>query len=371
MKDARTELIIDIGSASVGACLAVFKEGEKPTLTHVKRTSLQTDSRGGLDNIQALALEALKKTLSMLPDTPRPSAIRVVFAAPWYASEIKVIVSESPKPLKIGRATVTHALEKQRSEDAKKTRRGRHLLESVVNQIYVNGYPTALHKTVQGTVLKVNLYESEADSDFVEAIQKSLQSIFRHVPQHFHTFPFVAFAALRALREEDNFILIDIGGEITDVAIGDQGALRFMGSFPKGASSLVREITGGGSYADATSRLILFVRNELSPEETATFSKIFTNSANAWNQEYGFLMESAVVNTPIPRTTFLMADKDELQWFKKVFSMRGDTMPVQTIPITSNFLEAYLSLGESGAYDSFLSLEALFFKLNEESLMKI
>ncbi|MES2135166.1 MAG: hypothetical protein V4449_02940 [Patescibacteria group bacterium] len=371
MKKGRTELILDIGSASVGVCVATFTKGQKPLVTHTKRVPIRTDSAEALGGIQALALEALKKNLENIPHTSKPEVIHVVFAAPWYASEIKIVVSESDKVLKIGRATVTHAISGQRAQDAKEIRQGRCAVESAVTQIYVNGYPTALHNPVRGKQLRVHLYESEVDVAFVEAITEIVRHSVPHVPLRFHTFPFLAFATLRALSNEENFTFVDVGGEITDVGVVNRGGLNVMQSFPKGARSLARTIAGTGSLADAISRLTLFARDELSPQESEVFSKLFSTVATSWNEDYGRIQESVLKVTPMPRKTFLMADGEALAWFQKVFSARADMLQAELTLVTPHFFEEHVTLGEGGEYDSFLSLEVLFFAMKKEDLVDL
>lgn len=370
MKKGRTELILDIGSASVGACVATFTKGEKIAVHVVERVAIQNDSGNTVGGIQTLALQALKKSLEAVAHTahPEPEVVRVVFAAPWYASDIKVVLSESKKPLKITQATVSHALKTQRLEDSRNRRTGRHPLESVVSQIYVNGYPTALRSAVQGTELKVHLYESEADSAFVQGVTELIHNAFARIHINFQTFPFVAFATLRALREEENFTIVDIGGEITDCVIGDRDTLSYMGSFPKGTRSFVQEIANTGSTADALSRLTLFTRGELSSEQTEVFSKLFAQASASWIQGYEHVIEIARGSTPIPRTVFLMADKEALPWFEKVFSLRSQVSMTNVILVTPNFFEKHIMLEKASVYDPFLSLEALFSSMNSETM---
>ncbi|MES2014439.1 MAG: hypothetical protein V4437_01310 [Patescibacteria group bacterium] len=370
MNGSRTEMVLDIGSASVGACFIAFKNGEKPMLSHVKRTALRTDSGEALRGIQALAIEALKKTIEPLSHALRPDTLEVTLGAPWYAAKIQKLVSEAEKPIRITESTVAHALLKQRAAESNDSRAERKILESVASHAKVNGYPTALKKMVRGSKLEMDLYESEADLQFVDEITTTLKNAFPHTAITFHTFPLTAFAVLRALRDEQNFTIIDVGGEITDVAFVNNDALSFMGSFPRGGLSFARAIAGKNSIADAMSHMTLFAKGELSEEETASFSKLFSAEATSWNDDYTRIMEGAIGATPIPRATFIIADKESLLWFEKVFSMRNDSFPVKPILITPDFFQEYVTLGEDSVYDSFLSLAALFFTMGQQGLIK-
>jgi hypothetical protein len=360
------ELIIDIGSASVGVCFASRAEDGKSIISHVRRVPLRADSGNVRDNIRELALKALREALEDMPRLHPGIPVHVILAAPWYAAKLQTISLTSEKAIRIGQPSVARAVENARKEGSNVQPKGRETLESAVSQVYVNGYPTALRKTLKGASLEIRLYESEGDSDFVKIIRQA----FPRARVTFHTFPFVAFAVLRALRKEDSFTLIDIGGEITDVAVVHRSGLSLIASFPEGSLSLARDIAGERSIADAFSRMTLFAKDELSPEENASFSAIFNKAAEKWRTAYARLMEETLATVPMPRTVFLVSDKEPLAWFQKIFSTAGDVLPVRPTLITPEFFEDSVSLGENARYDSFLSLGALFSELKQEGIVK-
>lgn len=366
MKSAHTELIIDIGSASVGACFTSTGSDGKPVLSNVRRVSLRTDSGDVKDNIRELALKALREALENMPRMHPGIPVRIIFAAPWYAARLQTISLNSEKPIRIAEATVAHSVETAQKEKAITRPKGREALESLVSQVYVNGYPTALQRTVKGTSLEIHLYESEGDSDFVTIIEKA----FPRARVTFHTFPFVAFAVLRAIRDENSFAFIDVGGEITDIGIVHRSGLTTIASFPEGSLSLAREIAGGGSMADAFSRLTLFTKGELSTEGDASFSALFKKATERWESSYARVIEESLSNMPIPRTMFLMSDKEPLLWFQKIFTASREALPMRPILVTSGFFEDSVSLGENAVYDPFLCLGALFFQLKQSGLIK-
>lgn len=364
-----TELIVDIGSASIGTCVAL-REHSKTAISYTARTPFNIESGEVRAGIQEIALRSLKTRLENIPRETSFSHIHVVLGDLWYASKTKRIVATSEKPLRISMATVLHAIEKQRSEEPNANRAGRRIIESQITQIYVNGYPTALQKVVRGVSLETHMYESEADEAFIVRVLDTLKNAFPHVAVTFHTRAFSTFAVLRALRDEDGFVFVEVGGETTEVAIAHRDALRSTASFPIGSLSFARGIAGGGSITDALSRIDLFAKGELSSEESVRLKPAFEKVSGSWFKEYQKFSDEALASVPVPRVLFLMGEESAFPWLEKMIKeTTGASLP-RVIPIRGDFFQKTLSLSEGGAYDVPLSLAALFTALNIKTKQK-
>jgi len=365
-----SECVVDIGSGSIGiALLTKGNAKEKPQLTKTLRVPLSSGTKEAREAIETLAQLALTKAFDSLKSGPAPKIVRVFLAAPWYHAKITTINSKSEKPVRVGKDTVARAVKEffsRKGEAASGT-----LIESVVSQSYVNGYPTALDRPVIGTTLRVNHYAAEADHGIRKAVGDAALKAFPHAKLHFHSFCFAAFAAMRALREENNFLIIDVGAEITDIAVAHRDGLRYIATFPVGTFSVVREAAAGGSLADAKSRLALFAKDELSTEEQIAFAQTFEKATASWSTAFTQFLESAVKNVAVPQTTFLFAEKDELKWLTNLVTRERGVFSSRAVPITPDFFHSEVTLGEGAVYDAFLSLEAYFSTMDRRDLIEI
>lgn len=366
-------MIIEVGSASIGVALVETNGKEKPVLSHGIRTPVESG-----DNLQASLASAvqatLKEMLLQLQKSGSPKSVQVILAAPWYHARLKTLVSKIEKTAPLSTTTIASTVRAYHEKNEGNTAfpAGTTPIESVVTQGYVNGYQTLLEKVVHGNTLKIELYESSADSALVSALTSVMEEVFHGAKISFHSFPLTAFVVLRSLRSEEGFIFIDIGGEVTDVAIVHKDGFRFLGSFPRGANTLLSDVGKGKDRSEAASRLSLYARGELSSEAGASFAPAFQRSALAWNKEYEALLEKAVADVPIPRTAFVIADKEELQWFEKVIATEGTRIfPIYPIMLSANFFQSAITLGDGGAYDAFLSLGALFFHTERKELIEL
>ena len=354
-------LLVDIGSASVGVCIAELNRGGVPVISRTRRVEIENSSGQGMTALVPLALAALKKALAEVAVvSPAPRSAQVVLAAPWYKAAISVINSDSEKPVRIAKSGIEKALAGYTEKNAATSVPGRKTIESVATETYVDGYPTAVSQPVRGSAIAIDYYESQADAPFVSGVEEELRRNFNGVTTEFHSFLFAAYAALRALRDETGFVMLDVGGEITDLAIVHRGGFSFAGSFPFGALSLARAVASGRTLADATSRMSLSMQGELSPEEEASFRESFKKAAVGWNDGYRMLLESAALEVPVPHTTFLIADKEPLAWFERILADSSGPFPIHPILLSPDFFKNAILLGAEGSYDVFLSIAAFY-----------
>lgn len=370
MKQEKTEIFVDIGSSSVGVGIVHTKSDGSYSLSQVVRSSLQGESLSVQEGIQKRALDALKRAFSLLPPNLSVSAVHLFFAAPWYASTMKVILSESSKPIRISEATVLHSIQKER-EGKEKPRDGRHQVESLATSILVNGYETTLNKPLKGTTLSVRTYESEVDKDYFESVKNIILDSFPHASLHFHTFPLAVSQAITTLRSEENYTFIDVGGEITDIGVVEKGVLTSLDSFPEGIRHIQRKLAENSSTGDAASRLTLFVNKELSEQEMLLFKTRFEQAVSEWSAQLTNIISRMSEKVSVSSRIFLMADADALPWLEKALEGTSPIFSEKINLVTQRFFEAELSLEEGGVYDAFLSAEILSLKACTKKFLKI
>lgn len=367
---ASTECIIDIGSASIGVC--ILEKGKlQPVVGKTVRTPISRGTEEAKAAIVDLTVQAVAKSLESFHKTASPQFVRVVLASPWYDAKIRTITTKSERPVRVTTETVVRTVKQYFAQKNESTQQGRTLLESVVSQAYVNGYPTAIKEALVGTSLRVNHYSSEADTQFVNQVTAAVKKTFPNAKVSFHSFAFVAFAALRALRDEENFVLLDVGGEITDVGVAHHDGFRFIGTFPIGTLSIIRAVAQGGSVGDVASRLTLYAKNELSNDENAAVGGKFSAASEEWKKNFKSLLETAAGEVAVPQTTFLFGDPEQLQWLESFISATHGAFSIRAIPVPPDFFQPFVVIEEEAFYDSFLCVESLYFHRNRDRLIEV
>jgi hypothetical protein len=351
--------IMDIGSESVSAAFYVTEAG-MPAIAQVRSRDFPNASGGQTSELEKVALGSMANLLKEYGTASvRPHEAHVFLAAPWYEARLRAITSKSEKPVRITRASISRALEEYKKKHPDASSQGR-AIESSVSQAYVNGYPTALEAPLRGSTLSVNLYESSGDSGLMQGIEDAVRSTFGGITVFFHSFPFAAYTSLRTLRPEENFIIVDVGGEITDCLVVSRDAIGFAGSFPYGARNIVRDVAGKGSQADAASRISLYFKNELHDSDALALRDSFQKAAEGWKKGFAAFCEKAAQEVPVPHTAFLFSGTEPLWWFKNILAEPDASSAIRAVPVYPDFFQSSITLGKEGVHDAFLAAEAYF-----------
>lgn len=361
-KPQKGVLIIDVGSASVGAALVREKNGV-PLLEQVKRVPIGAGSKETRDALQERMLAAFKELVASYAGDLRE--VRIVTASPWNEARIRTVHSKTEKPSAVSIQTIEKTIDQYKNEAPPAS--GNIDLEAVAVQVRVNGYTTALAEPVMGSAVRINLYESEMS----ESLQRSLiEAVQEHLPRAHvstHTFPLIAGAGLRLISDEKSFLFVDVGGEVTDLGIMHTDGVHFLATLPIGYWSLMRDM-GGEQVGDMSSRMTLWIKNELSPEEEVALSQKFEPSFKKWITELENALVEASDLVPIPRTLFLLSDKEPIGWFKKGIELYG-TKNLEPTGVQPAMLQRFVEIGEEASFDTFISLAALFFHTGEDEVV--
>lgn len=342
---------MDIGSASVGSASVTFG-GDAPLVEQVKRVPLGI---GSAETRSALA-PALDQALEKLLHDVRGSfsAVHIILASPWQSAKIRNMTAGVDEPRTITNASVAALLERYRAEVP--PAEGQVDVEAAALQVKVNGYQTTIAHPVFGKDLKINLYESEMPASLHASITERLGRVHQGKVA-FHTFPLVAVSALRTIADEHSFIVLDVGGEVSDIAVVHQDGIHFLASIPAGYWTLARAF--GKNVGDAASRLTLFARGELSSPELRDAGEQFKKVCTPWVKDFEATLLSAAEFIPVPRTVYLVSDKDPLLWLKRALEECG-TLGTVPAPITPATIQRFVELGSDGSFDVFLALDAIF-----------
>jgi hypothetical protein len=198
----------------------------------------------------------------------------------------------------------------------------------------------------------------------MEKVREVLEKVFHADTIAFHSFALASFLTIRDLfYNDDNFILVDISGEISDVSIVYNDILYETVSFPLGRNSVVRELQKEEKMLpeEAHSALRLSAEGALAPPAAGAVTRI----EKKWLDALKEALRSLGGDLPLPQKMFVTADRDVSSWFERTLK-KGDfsevayaAQPFSPVFLGYKELSNYLLLRKEG-FDPFIALEALF-----------
>lgn len=340
-KTAHLEVLLEIGSASVAGSLVVVVPGELSHIVYAIRKELpfQKDLDPKKLLIDAVAVtkkvceELLHKGMPRTADfhLSRPKNIHVILSSPWYVPHLghvslgekgPIVVSES-----IARDTVEEEAKRVLAEyNAEKISTAQvSVLEKRVIGMRLNGYPVTHISRQSVETASVTTYVSVVPRSVEKEISSAVGSVF-HGSILFSSFTFFSYTVLRDLCEEiAHFSVFHVNGEVTDLAVINDGELAQVCSFPLGKNFIIRSLchSTGVPPELCQSDVSVVFSGKMSPESQTSVSRVLEDAKKEWASVFESSLRSISQNTPIPHITIPLLDADIKPLFVDMFSKKA------------------------------------------------
>lgn len=382
-------LIIDIGSGSVGvAVVSVCSDPNiVPEILYTNRKEIKY--YGGLNSRRFLfsminafeeALTDLQKNfISISKNIINIKETHCFFSSLWHISQTRVLINENGKDTKIIKSLINRIVEKESKIFETSTLKGDidisaediQIIEKKIMQIKLNGYETSEPYSKMAKTLEINFFISAVSKKVIKILEESFFRFFNNKIIQYHTFINTAFVTLRDINPTINdYLFLDISGEITEIAIIKNGVLFDSISFPFGKNSIVRKLSEalGTNKEEAISRASLYKSNDSIKIANSKISKIIENLMKEWHKLFDISIKQLLSNIALPQGVFFMSDDDVSQLvgdFIKLYKFDNiDTFEklVNVKFINNEIFEEYVKYNNQGEKDQFLSLETIFLK---------
>ena len=326
--------IFDIGSGSVGGALVRIPSDNKSLPVIIKSTRTDIVTRKELDfNLflkdMILALGFASRNLYQ-SKLGAPDEIVCVLASPWYISETRQIKMSKEHSFTFTKNIVNELIEKEMSSlqsiyqnkygDIKSAP---EIIEHPIVGISLNGYQVEDPMGKKTRSIEMNMIISLSPKLCLDKIKETISKSFHNTPISFSSFMASSYLSVRdRYMNHDSYLLVDIGGEITDIAIISKGILKDSLSFPYGRKSLFRDISNKLKIElrDVKEILNLFNKGVLSEKEERRLVPVLLSIEEKWGKSFRECISTLPRTLTLPSVMFLTIDADVKDWFVKVIN---------------------------------------------------
>lgn len=167
-----------------------------------------------------------------------------IFSSPWGVSQTKIIKIKEAKPFKV---TVAY-LDKLIIEHEKKIQTSLidsgKIIEKKIVQIKINGYVVNNPYGKLVNNLEVAVLFSIVPENILEAVESVVSKSFHLNSVWCHSTAFSIYSVISTLfPQKDDYIHMEVGEEITDISIINNGVIVSSASIPLGKNHFVRELS--------------------------------------------------------------------------------------------------------------------------------
>lgn len=370
--------IFDIGSGSVGGALVKIPSDKKSLPTIILSTRVDIVNRKEMDfNLflkdMILALGFASRNLYQ-SKLGAPDQIVCVLASPWYISETRLIKMSKEHSFTFTTKVIDDLLEKEISalDLIYKSKYGEiesapEVIEHPIVGVSLNGYHVDDPLGKKTRSVEMNMVISLSPKMCLEKIKETISKSFHHIPVSFSSFMVSSYLSVRdKYMNQDSYLLLDIGGEVTDVGIISKGVLKDSLSFPYGRKNLLRDICKklDIELRDAYEIFNLFNSGTLSEKQSKKLAPVLSSIEDAWSKSFRECINTLPRTLTLPSVMFVTVDRDVKDWFVKVINNEEyiqSMVPNRKFTLVTIDGPEFLSMCniEKGNCDPFLMVEAI------------
>jgi hypothetical protein len=333
-KKEKLVAIFDIGSGSVGGALVRIPQNKKDLPTIIKSTRTDIVNRKEVDfnlflNDMILALGFTSQDIYQ-SKLGAPDEIVCVLASPWYLSETRMIKMSKEHSFVFTKKIVNDLLLNEvelLDKDFKEKYNGLDSLPEIIEHpivgVSLNGYQVDDPLGKRTKSLEMSMIISLCPKICLDNITETISKSFHDIPVSFSSFMLASYVSVRdRYMNHDSYLLLDIGGEVTDIGIIYKGVLKQSLSFPCGRKTLYRDICNALKIElrDAVEIFSLYSKNTLSEKEKAKILPVLDSIGSRWIKLFKESIDSLPRTLTIPNVIFLTIDSDVKDWFIKIIN---------------------------------------------------
>ncbi len=375
-------LVFDIGSSSVKAALFYIRESGVPKIITSIREPIILEDKVDPDRFLLLTIQALETVTNKIytKGLGAPSRIFCIFSSPWHISQTRVISYKQDTPFvftsKLSEELIQKDIAVLKENYLKKYSDADHalrLIELKNIKIVLNGYETIKPlgkkaKEVEMTIF-VSMSEEKVCKKIEETIAKHFTSSAISSEIKFSPFTLAAFTIIRDLFvDQNNFLLINIGGEITDISMIKNDILRESTSFPLGINFMIREVasTMKCSLAEAKSLISLFKDGHAAPNTLNTLEPAIAKLKIEWLKKFQESLANLSNDISIPAFVYTTVDKDLAEFFAEIIKTEQFNQytltesKFQIVFLNIENLHGIAEFGEDSMFNAFLTIDGAY-----------
>lgn len=313
IKKNKVGVVVDFAGSSIGGLLIEIKEGEKTRALISFRKSFNFLFDTNFTASLRCAKESLRFVMKELKKfhSGKVDFVVCIFSSPWFVSQTKTITVTMEKPFEVKNDFFNNLIEEEEKSFNKDEKINSQFIEHEVMKSELNGYGVKNPVGKIANSVKASVYVSAGVKKTMEMAKEEIENSLGVVPLSFATFPLVAFKVLNdIMNEREGFLIIDIGGEITEISLARNNSLERTVSFSVGYNLLLRKISSKMNtfFEESSSVLKAYLRGHLAVDDLDKMTASVNESVKEWRDGFRKSLLEMSAEVLLPQNVFLMGD---------------------------------------------------------------
>ena len=335
-KSNSIDLFFDIRNSSVGVGV-VEKNEESSLISYTNRKYLSSnkkqDPKTFIESIYKILDEIIeelnKDDISKEKFFKKIDEVYCVLASPWYGNSIENISYEEKNT-----KTFTKDYLNKKLKNNKTINKNNSVIENEIISIFLNGYNVKDPFNKEFQDVKLSFYKSSINKRIKREIEDKIKSNFKTKKITFHTHPLLLLNVLRSnFYSVNDFSLFDIGAEVTEISIFNDGIYKEFITLPNGFNYLTRDLLEdeNSTKNNALSKIKLISEGDILDSK---IENKLIKSAEEWFKDFTKIRKDK--SEKISHNIFIISDNDFKNPLHKIFNNKkffSEILKINTEPI--------------------------------------
>ncbi len=323
-------LVLDVRSSSVGGSLFRAEKSGVPKIIFSTREEFARDVSSDIERFLPNTLKCFDEVVNRIfkAGLGVPENIFCVLSSPWYVSQTRLINFKKPSQFVFSLALADELIKKEveafKEEHLAKyvnTDQEVRIIELRSVKTMLNGYETEDPIDQKVEEVDMTLFMSMSPEHVLKSFENTVNKYFHHNTIKFSSFTMASFAVMKNIfPDQPNFLLIDVGGEVTDIAMVKKNVLRESISFAAGRNFIVRGVAEAlaCTQAEAASYLALLDAGHAESPTESKLKPIVDKLKLDWLKSFQDSLANLSKDISVPYIIYLSADKEMISFFGKI-----------------------------------------------------
>ena len=323
-------LAFDIGSSSVGGVFFCTQKSGIPKIITTVREPITLEKDIDASQFLALTMKSLDIVAGKIykAGLGAPKSIFCVLSSPWHVSQTRVIKLEKNTPFIFTAKLANELVKKEIALFEEEYLVKYPNTESKVRSIefkniktMLNGYETPNPLNQKAKELEMTIFISISPEQVLKKVEETVRSHFNFEDIKFSSFILSSFSVVRDMYiHNEDFLLVEIGGEVTDIAMAKKNVLRESISFPFGRNFIIRKVASilHSSLDEAKSFISLLKDGHASVPVVKKVTPVIDKLKMEWLGKFQESLVNLTNDISIPATIYMNVDKDLSDFFCQI-----------------------------------------------------
>lgn len=371
-------LVFNIRSSSVNGALFEVQSSGIPKIIFSVQELIKIEEKVDIDHFLLSTIKSLKIVASKIYNARlgAPSRTFCILSSPWYVFQPRIINFKKNTPFIFTPKLADELVKKEiKLFEGEYTQKYKHsdnrvrVIELKNLKTMLNGYEISEPLNKKTKELEMNIFVSIGGEQILKQIEDTIGKYFHFKKIEFSSFILSFFTVVRDMYpKQENFLLVDISGEVTDISMVKKNTLRESMSFPLGRNFLTRGVALdlGCTLNEADSLISLFKDGHAEESIAKKLTLILNKLRTEWLKKFQESLANLSKDISIPSTIYIAVDKDLVDFFSETikseqFSQYTLTQSkFEVIFLNTELLHKIVEFKENVIREPFLIIDSIY-----------